>query len=295
MPVNGNKDWGFIDFRIEELWKITKGKGVKVAVLDSGLNYNLDDFKDNGQISFYNSLINSDRKQDCADDSHGHGTECSGIICGQGIVKYGVAPESELLVIKVTSDGGGIVPGAVLTGLDKAISERCDVISLSFSIPKNDANFEALHNIIKEAYNRDITILASVGDSGSLNFPQENYPASFPECLAIGGIDRTRKRGKNSSKCIYLDLMGPGEEIQSMLNPLRKVNGTSFSTPFAAGVLVLLKAFVLGQNKPLPNIELFDILKRTADINVNGSYNTTEYGWGILDPVAAYKLIIAKM
>lgn len=89
--------------------------------------------------------------------------------------------------------------------------------------------------------------------------------------------------------------MGPGEEIQSMLNPLRKVNGTSFSTPFAAGVLVLLKAFVLGQNKPLPNIELFDILKRTADINVNGSYNTTEYGWGILDPVAAYKLIIAKM
>jgi subtilisin family serine protease len=86
----------------------------------------------------------------------------------------------------------------------------------------------------------------------------------------------------------------PGEDLKSVLNPDNKINGTSFSTPFVAGVAALLKSFAKINNISLTNIELYDILKRSADIRVPENYNLIDYGWGILDPVAALNLLSTK-
>ncbi|MCK9398512.1 MAG: S8 family serine peptidase [Bacteroidales bacterium] len=289
-----NKDWGFIDFKIDELWKISRGKDIKVAVLDSGLNYNMDDFKNNKNISYYNAFMDSENKTDCLDDSYGHGTNCAGILCAQGKVISGVAPDINLLSVKITNETGERTSKAILKGLEKAIALNSDVISLSFSIAKLDENFNGIHDKIKEAYQKDIVVLAAAGDSGALDFPVDNFPASFVECLSIGGIDRTRKRSKYSTKSNFLDLMGPGEDLMSVLSPDIKINGTSFSTPFVAGVIALLKSFAKSKNLSLTNIEIYDILKRTADIKVADTYNLVDYGWGIMDPVAAFNLLSTK-
>jgi major intracellular serine protease len=287
------KDWGFVDFKIDELWKFSRGQGIKVAILDSGLNYNLTDFKDKPGITYYNAVLDSDLKEHCQDDSYGHGTDCSAILCATGATLFGVAPDCSLLVVKITNEAGERDTKSILKGLSKAIAFNPDVISLSFSLAK-DENFDSIHNLIKTAYAGDITILAAAGDSGGLGFPVDNFPASFPECLSIGGIDRNKKRSRASSKSNFLDLMGPGEALFSVTNPANKISGTSYSTPFAAGVIALLKAIAKNQNKTLHNIGLFDILKRSADINTGTTYNILDYGWGILDPLAALKLLLAQ-
>jgi major intracellular serine protease len=293
MASIANKDWGFIDFKIDEIWKLSRGKDIKVAILDSGLNSGMDDFKGNKNISFHNAVTGSETASDCQDDATGHGTDCSGILCAQGRALNGVAPEIMLLVVKITNEKGERTSEAILKGLAAAISFGSDVISLSFSMAK-DANFDLIHTRIKEAYNKDIVVLGATGDSGSLDFPVDNFPASFPECLSIGGIDQTRKRSKYSARSNFLDLMGPGENLMSVYAPGKKINGTSFSTPFVAGVIALLKSIAKGREHALSNIELYDILKRTADIKVSDNYNLIDYGWGVLDPVAAMNLISTK-
>jgi len=287
------KDWGFIDFKIDELWQISKGSNIKVAVLDSGLNYNADDFKNNSRISYYNAFKDSGIKADCL-DSQGHGTDCAGILCAQGNVIYGVAPEIDFLCIKINNDTGGTTSKEILKGLEKAVALNSDVISLSFSIAENDQYFNSIHDKIKEAYQKDIAVIAAAGDSGSLAFPVNNYPASHPECLSIGGIDRMRKRSKASTKSIYLDLMGPGEDLISITNPGIPISGTSYAAPFVAGVVAILKSVAKSKNLSLTNIELHDMLKRSADKIVGGNYNLIDYGFGILDPVAAMNLLLKK-
>ncbi len=291
VKLTDKKSWGFIDFEIDKLWEISKGKNITVAILDSGLNYDLDDFKDKKNITYYNVLKDSALQIDCRDDSFGHGTECAGILCAQGSRFFGVAPEINLLVIKITDETGGKTTTSILKGLEKAIELKSDIISLSFYIAQ-DENFEPIHNKIKEAYNKGITIVAAAGDSGSLQFPVDNYPASFPECLSIGGISRLRKRSRASTKSNFLDLMGPGEDLFSLLNPDVFLSGTSFSTPFIAGVIALLKSSAKTRNKELSNAQLYDILKRSADKNTYDSYNVIDYGWGILNPLSALNLVL---
>lgn len=288
------KSWGFVDFRIDELWKISKGNGITVAVLDSGLNYYLDDFKDNGNIIFFNAVTGSDNKDDCLDDATGHGTECAGILCGNGKNVAGVAPEIKLLAVKITNETGERTSGGILKGLEKALELNADVISLSFTTSRSDENLEIIHEKIREAYQKDIVVLASAGDSGALNFPVDNYPAAFPECLSVGGIDRMKKRSKTSTKSNFLDLMGPGEDLKSVSKPGSLISGTSYSTPFVAGIIAILKSYAKSKNLYLPNIELYDILKRTADIKVGGKYSTTDYGWGIINAMAALDMLTLK-
>ena len=63
--TTGVKDWGFVDFKIDEAWKISKGKNIRVALLDTGLNFNLNDFTNIQNVNWYDTHKNSDTKQDC--------------------------------------------------------------------------------------------------------------------------------------------------------------------------------------------------------------------------------------
>ncbi|WP_166922327.1 S8 family peptidase [Flavobacterium poyangense] len=283
------KDWGFLDFKIDELWKFSRGENIKVAILDSGLNYKLDDFKNKTNISYYNACTDIESQEACFDTS-GHGTDCAGILCAQGYDLWGVAPNITLDIIKIIDSNDEQSSDAILLGLERAIKLSVDVISLSFYIPNDDIIREKTHSKIKEAYNKGITIVSSAGNSGSKPKPANNFPASFPECLSIGGIDKNRIRSKASTKSDFLDLMGPGEDIFSLTQANNSIKGTSYSAPFVAGVIALLKSIAKSNNKPLSNIDLFDILKRSADTNIL-NYNKVEYGWGILNPYSALNLL----
>ena len=245
-------------------------------------------------MKWYDTHKDSANKQDCFEtDVKSHGTNCAAILCGQGMTLFGVAPEIELMVIKISDTTGQRTLPLAIKGLAKAIELNSDIISVSFGVtktPQNTDEIEILHQLVKTAYNKHITIVAAAGNSGGLPDLITNYPASFPECLSIGGIDKSRKRSRYSSRSGFLDLMGPGENLFSLANPAGPIHGTSFSTPFVAGAIAIIKSFSKANGRILTNIELFDILKRSADKNIT-NYDVEDHGWGILDPVNALKFL----
>ena len=285
----GKRDWGFVDYKIDQLWSNSKGENIKMAVLDSGLNASLADFAGMQNLAFFNANTGSDDKNQCGDDSDSHGTNCAGVLCAQGSSLWGVAPAGSLQVIRITDANGARQLDAILNGLQKAIDLNTDVISMSFGIsgdPKDEIILK-LYEKIKAAYDLNITLVAAVSD-GSSDFPVNDFPASFPECIAVGAVDSNRMVASNQSD--FLDLMAPGKNVFSVSNQLADCTGSSFATPFVAGVVAILKSVAKVKNKTVSNIELFDILKRSADIQVL-NYNKLNYGWGLINPVGALNLL----
>jgi len=275
---------------VVDLWNElgVRGEGITVAILDSGLNSSLEDFTDSN-IKYYNAFLDSSQKENCLDDSFGHGTDCCGILCGGGKSFYGVAPDISLLLIKITNQNGQRIPSAIVRGLERAIEMQSDVISMSFTIPQ-DNNFQVVHDKIKDAFDKNITVVASAGDSGGVGFPVNEFPASFPECLSIGGINRQKLRSSASTLSDFLSLMGPGEELFSLTNPAQKIRGTSFSAPFVAGIIAIVKSLAKRSATQLSNVLLLDALKKAADKNFP-EYNTLEYGSGIINAIATLQLL----
>ena len=282
-------NWGFVDLEIWKIWKEykTMGEGIKVAILDSGLNYDHEDFKNNPNINFYNAVENSILKKDCLDnDSTKHGTECAGILCGQGKIFYGIAPKASITIIRITDEDANRTTEGILNGLKKAIELEVDVISLSFFMA-NDANFKLIHEKIKDAYNKNITICAAAGNSGASTTPVVKFPASFPECFSIGGVTKSQLRSTASNKSETLCTMAPGEELRSMLLNTKFLKGTSYSTPLIAGIISLLKSYAKKKNKSFTNNELLNAIKITSDRSMEG-YDIIDYGYGVIVPKALF-------
>jgi major intracellular serine protease len=282
------KDWWYSHFKIDQLSAFSKGENIKLAILDSGLDFNSKHFQHKKNIHYYNAYLDSSTKDDCFDNDSGHGTNCAGIVCASGAGLAGVAPDVELVVIKITNQHGSRDTKAFLRGLAKAIELKCAVISVSFQM-RRDEHFEAIHNAIKKAYGLDISVVASVGNSGGLK-PIDTFPASFPECLSIGGINKTKIRSNASNQSNFLDLMGPGEEISSFTEVNQMIDGTSYSAPFVGAAIAAIKSAAKKNGRIITNVELYDLLKRSADKQIT-NYNSLEYGFGIIDPIATLQLL----
>jgi len=284
--------WGIVDLEVWKIWKDynNKGAGIKVAILDSGLNYELADFKNKNNIIYYNADLDSDLKTDCFDAS-GHGTECAGILCAQGVTSFGIASDVTLIVIRITDSTGTRTTNAILKGLEKAIELMADIVSLSFYFPDDDPNFDNIHLKIQEANTKNITVCAAVGDSGGLHFAVNNYPASFHECLSIGAITQNETRSSGSAQSDFLDLMAPGDNLYSIINPANILVGSSYSTPFAVGIIALLKSIAKNKNITVQSALMFDFLKKGANQDIQ-NYNTIEYGWGIIYPSVSLNLLL---
>ncbi len=121
-------DWGLKSLDIPKLWKQTKGEGIKIAVLDTGIAENHPDLKD--AICEKKDFT---KGPDCIYDNCGHGTHCAGIIAARhnskGVV--GVAPESKLIICKVTEDNETASSKIITQSILWAVENGADIISIS--------------------------------------------------------------------------------------------------------------------------------------------------------------------
>lgn len=211
-----------------------KGQGVKVAVLDTGICASHPDLKSK---IFASKNFTSSKS---TEDAQGHGTHCCGIIGGnnKNRVFCGIAPECQLIVGKVLGDDGKGEIDWIDDGINWAVSQGADVISMSLGCEGHTARIFA--KTIARAISKGVIVVVAGGNSGPYKNTVE-APGNFTPCVTVGAVDAHRRVAKFSSRGAQIDVTGPGVNILSTFkgNKYAYLSGTSMATPFVAGVAAL--------------------------------------------------------
>ncbi len=225
------------------------GNGIKVAILDTGFDLNHPDFINRPIVS--KSFITGESVQ----DEHGHGTHCTGTACGGlspagSIERYGIAYKSSIYIGKVLNNAGRGADGGILAGINWAVANGCEIVSMSLGGTMNSAGFSAVfENAAARALNSGTLIIAAAGNSSSRpnNIRAVSHPANCPSIMAVGALDSGLNCATFSNGGLYatygsVDIAGPGVGVFSSTKMPAKhstMNGTSMATPHVAGIAAL--------------------------------------------------------
>lgn len=225
------------------------GQGINVAVLDTGLFMAHPDFVGRPVIS--RSFIAGVAS---ANDGHGHGTHCTGTACGvlkPGVGRrYGVAHKASIFIGKVLSDQGSGSDGGILAGIEWAIANKCQVISMSLGadVPSSTVAYETAGQRALNAGSLIVAAAANNANRAAGNFGFVGRPANSRSFLAVGAVDSNLRMGNFSPRDTVhvagtgVDIAAPGVAVYSswpMPTRYRTINGTSMATPHVAGIAAL--------------------------------------------------------
>lgn len=278
--------WEIEKFNIPNQWRHSKGEGVKVAVIDTGVDLDHEDLKNN-LLEGRNFV---DRKKDPQDDN-GHGTHCSGTIAGEknNLGMVGVAPKAKIIPVKaLDGDGQGVINN-IVDAIIWSADIGADIISMSLGAENGTYKLE---NAIKYAASKGSIIFSAAGNSGeSVDI---SYPAKYDHTIAIGAIDKNLERTNFTCSGETLDFLAPGHDILSCVpGGYALMSGTSMSTPFAVGCAALLLSYARKNNfQGIDNMlrtteDYVNIFKKKARPLTNPKYSGIKkyQGYGILYPV----------
>ncbi|MCP4763792.1 MAG: S8 family serine peptidase [archaeon] len=272
--INAERVWGGIEDANDVTSGRLTGQGVRVAILGSGIHYNHPDLNDNYRGGY--DFINNDNYPN---DEHGHGTKCAGVIAAEdnGVGSIGVAPNVELFAIKVFDSNYDGTTAQIVSGINWAITNNMDVISMSFSNPNNPPYASAL----LAAYNAGIVLVASTSNK---NENTVRYPARLSYVIAVGAISSAQVRASFSNYGSNLDVVAPGVSIYttSGSSGYGSYSGTSYSCPMVAGVIALM----LEAYPWLTPTGVRNVLRNTA-IDLGSSGFDVQTGYGMVDALAA--------
>ncbi|MBI2334346.1 S8 family serine peptidase [Candidatus Daviesbacteria bacterium] len=254
-----------------------KGTGVKVGVIDSGVDYTHPDLDANyaGGYDFYNGDF------DPMDDN-GHGTHVSGTIAAEdndvGVV--GVAPEAKVYAYKVLGADGSGSYSDVVAALEKAVNDGIQVTNNSYGSSGDPGS------TVKAAFDNSAALgilhIAAAGNSGNPPGKGDNviYPARWESLVAVAATDSNDKRASWSSTGPAVELSGPGVSINSTLpgGEYGKYSGTSMASPHVAGTAALVIKAGFDDVRGRMNSTAVDLGSAGRD---------THYGYGRVDAAAA--------
>lgn len=218
--------------REDTSWERCTGRGVRVAIVDSGIDTNHPDLK--GKVRESVEAITEDGKivfkSSTTGDQAGHGTACAGIISS-------VAPDAELYSVKVLGPSASGSGDMFLVGLDYAIKQKFHVINLSLGTTKRDY-FGPLHDLLDRAYHAGCIVVAAAN-----NLPYPSYPSIFSSSV----VSVIKRAGGDPFNFGYrygkvIELVAPGVEIKTTWpgGGYRQLTGNSFACPYVVGVISLL-------------------------------------------------------
>lgn len=225
------------------------GQGIKIAVLDTGVDLQHPDFR--GRRITEQTFIPNQATQ----DGQGHGTHCIGTSCGpqrpaSGVRRYGCAFAGDIFAGKVLSNTGSSVAGSVLNGMNWAVENGCQVISMSLGAPVNQVS-QAFEAAGQRALQAGCLIVAAAGNNanrsgGNAGFVEQ--PGNSPSIMAVAAIDSQLQVANFSARSSSntggkVDIAAPGVSVFSSVPVSRgnhaSFNGTSMATPHVAGIAAL--------------------------------------------------------
>ncbi|MER7028808.1 MULTISPECIES: type VII secretion-associated serine protease mycosin [Streptomyces] len=282
-----DQQWALNSLRAEEAWKVSTGKGVTVAVIDSGVDGSAPDLKGN-VLPGKNFSTGDPADQETVNN---HGTSMASLIAGHGHGPgnsdgvMGLAPDAKILPVKL-SNSENATYGATYAGpLRYAVDHGAKVVNMSIGDPVTPTEEES--SAIAYAVKHDVLLVASSGNEGSGN---ANYPAAAPGVLGVGASDRHQKVWEESNYGPHLMLTAPGVEIRSAAasKPYRYASGTSDSTAYVSAAAALLRA----KFPDLTAGQIANRLVKTAKAPAGTDTPDPYYGYGVIDP---YKALTADI
>lgn len=225
-------EWNIQAVNAEDAAKEEAARKVKVAVLDSGVDY-----VTGINLAGYVNLIEGEEElSPIFQDLTGHGTAVAGIISGNGETGIkGINPNAELYSVKVL-DGENKAPlSRIIEGIYWCIEQDMDIINMSFGTP---AYSKALEKAVKDAYDAGLLMVAAAGNDGD----SVEYPAAFPETMAVAATNPEAEMSAFSNSGEELDVAAPGEKVRvaSFFDGSQVTHGTSVAAPHVAGAASLL-------------------------------------------------------
>ncbi|WP_369779134.1 type VII secretion-associated serine protease mycosin [Streptomyces sp. R33] len=293
-----DRQWGLTALRAEEAWGTTRGNGVTVAVLDTGVDATHPDLA--GQVLDGADLIGMGAGRGDRAWAR-HGTAMAGIIAGhghganrrQGVL--GIAPQAKILPIRVILEEGDPgrakarenKGGALAEGIRWAADHGAHVINLSLGDDSDSAHHEAAEDeAVQYALAKGVVVVASAGNGGRQG-DHASYPAAYPGVIAVTAVDRGGKKAAFSTRNWYATVSAPGVDVV-IADPDRSYYegwGTSAAAAFVSGVVALVKA----AHPDLSPAQIKKLLEDTASDAPPGGRDDSR-GHGLADPVAALQL-----
>lgn len=264
-------DWAVASYGIPALWKQSRGEGVTVCVVDSGIapHTALKDVV----VDYRNFSSDSE-----VYDSVGHGTHVAGVIGAKTGMCRGIAPGVKLVSLKVLGHSGMGSNSAVATAVRHAGEMKADVVCMSLGSPKPDAE---LHDAIRKAHAAGVIFVCAAGNDGG----NVNFPAAFAETIAVGAVDRSGQVCEFSSRGREIAVAAPGQDITStwLADGYATVSGTSMAAPFVTGIISLYVSACKQDGRKVDGPNILKALAETCR-DVGESGRDPQYGWGLMDP-----------
>lgn len=286
--------WHLDAMKAEEMWKTSTGKGVIVAVVDSGVDPSNPDL--GGQV-----LKGKNLEPDVAGDEHtdydGHGTSMAGLIAGTGQSNggrgaFGLAPGAKILPVRMPDSGVGATQGegdaefnrVAPVAIRYAVDRGAKVINISLGA---HAGSQQLTDAVKYALDKGSLIFAAAGNSGDGANTVE-YPAGTPGVIGVGAIGRDLKKTSESQYGPQIDFTAPGID---MVHPctggtqLCKTSGTSDASAIASASAAL----IWSKHPDWTNNQVLRVMLNTAGAPTDGSKRNDYVGYGGVRPRIALK------
>ncbi|GGV42703.1 type VII secretion-associated serine protease mycosin [Streptomyces griseoflavus] len=289
------RQWGLEAMRTEQAWQTTKGAGVTVAVLDTGVETDHPDL--DGNVLPGKDLVGFGAREGDRAWAR-HGTAMAGIIAGHGHGPgnaegvMGVAPEARILPVRVILEDGDPARAkarstrgnALAEGIRWAADNGADIINLSLGDDSASAHPEPGEDeAIQYALRKGVVVVASAGNGGEKG-DRISYPAAYPGVIAVTAVDRYGTRAPFSTRRWYATVSAPGVDV-IIADPDHKYYegwGTSAAAAFVSGAVALVEAAHPG----LAPAQIKRLLADTARNAPDGGRDDSR-GFGFVDPAAA--------
>ncbi|MFI1355596.1 type VII secretion-associated serine protease mycosin [Streptomyces sp. NPDC020898] len=289
------QQWALDAMHAQEAWRTTKGKGITVAVLDTGVDADHPDLV--GNVLEGKDMVGFGASR--GDPSWAkHGTAMAGIIAAHGHGYnnddgvLGIAPEVKILPVRVILEDKDSARGkarntrgnALAEGIRWATDQGADVINLSLGDDSSSAHPEpAEDEAVQYALEKGAVVVASAGNGGEKG-DHISYPAAYPGVIAATAVDKYGTRAAFSTRRWYATVSAPGVDIVIAAPDQRYYQGwgTSAAAAFVSGAVALIKAAHPG----LTPAQIKQLLEATARNEPKGGRDDSR-GFGFIDPAAA--------
>ncbi|UNM16826.1 type VII secretion-associated serine protease mycosin [Streptomyces formicae] len=287
-----SQQWHLDAMGAEEIWEISTGQGVKVAVIDSGVNATNPDLM--GQVLKGKDLAPKEAGDEHT-DYHGHGTSMAGLIAGTGESgggdgAFGLAPGAKILPIRIPDSGWDINRSskikeynrAASDGIRYATDEGAKVINMSQKVLEGSPELTAA---VKYALDKGSLVFAGSGNDGDNS---QGYPASTPGVVGVGALGKDLKKTEESQWGPQVDVSAPGEEMVHACNGktgLCKSHGTSDATAIASATAAL----IWSKHPEWTNNQVLRVMLNTISAPTSGNKRNDYIGYGAVRPLRALK------